>query len=156
MSEFERFGLGTPEPVWSSAALERAIDRELASSPASDLIRRVHGLLDRAELSRAHQSFVLDFVRALMLKAGTDLGDLSWLGAAIDAPAQALLAVYLLPEERLDPDVVLAILARLEGTDSFEEAVVELQDAVLRPEAARRLFAARPDLAKRVRAALSH
>jgi hypothetical protein len=155
MSDFERFGLSGAEPAWSSATLEAAIERALHGSSAEHLIRDVHGRLSARSLSPAHAHFVQEFVKALIRRVDQPI-DLGWLARSIDTPAQALLAALLLPEEQLDGEAVLRILSTLERTEVFDEAVVELQDAVVRPEVARLLFAERPELAKRVRAALAH
>src|SRR5687767_13459654 len=152
MSEFDRFGLDGAEPAWSSSLLEAAIDRSLAEGTPEDLIHTVHRLLARPDLPRVHINFVRDFVGAMLRKSSAG----SWTPESIGTPGQALLTAYLLPDDRFDSDLIVEILSKLEKTEAFDDAVVEMQDLVLRPEVARRLFASRPELAKRVRSALAH
>jgi hypothetical protein len=152
MSEFERFGLATTKPAWSSAVLEQAIDRALEEGSAADLLESVHALLARSDLTATHAHFVRDFGAVLLRKGGSG----AWKPRSIATPGQALLAVYVLPDDRFTPELLLEILSQLAPTDMFDHSVRQLQDLLLRPETARMLFAAKPELAKRVRAALTN
>jgi hypothetical protein len=118
-ASLESFRIASGDPVWSSTTLARLFEQsrgkeaELATA-LSELLGEVPQLTE----SLAH--FVDDFVRAYAIQRARLLA----LPAA--TPAQAYLAIWMIPEEASTPEVLVSILRALENTPQFEAAVVEL------------------------------